>query len=121
MPESYYFKLGQDELNNMSEDHSVPTKAKVAMILFNRQIDMLHQTFKFAGVGAVIVWLSPLLPWDIASILVSSVTGFAFTYWYQGAKRKMNLENREVIQGLGRLTQNERIRSLYRNLGDSND
>lgn len=105
-----YFAIGQRELKGTNDDLSVPVKAKVALVIFHREIELLEKTIKYAGVGVIVILLTPLIPLPILAAAFNALAAVAFVGWYLSAKRKLKSLHRQLISDLGRLTQHSRIR-----------
>lgn len=108
MKTSPKFRLGQRELSTAT-DSSVPLKAKVAMIIYNRQIEHAYNVIKYGALSFGFVYLNSMFSeYLFMHPLVMTALNFlvagGFTYWLINSRKKMDLKNHEIICDLGLFT-----------------
>lgn len=102
------YQLGHLELQTVT-DRSVPLKAKVALIIYHRQLEHAYKVMKYGSLSVGFVYLNStfseyLFIHPLVSGILTFIVAAGFTYWLTDSRRKLRLKNHESISDLGLFT-----------------
>lgn len=100
--------IGAQELKDLSNDLSVPSKAKVALALFDRKITHAFNIIRYGGLCALVILLSVTVLLEYTNAYAVGVavviTIGSFFVWLNYSTDKMRDDNRSLVSDLGYLT-----------------